>query len=42
MFYDVTEKEVRVLAVISKAAAQAWLDEPGVAAAPGSPGEGEG
>ena len=42
VFYDVTEKEVQVLAVVSKAEAQAWLDEQGVPAAPGSPGEGEG
>lgn len=29
VFYDVTETQVQVLAVISKAEAQAWLDEQG-------------
>ena len=42
VFYDVTEKEVQVLAVVSKAEAQAWLDEQGVPSAPGSPSQGEG
>jgi hypothetical protein len=42
VFYDVTEREVQVLAVISKAEAQAWLDEQGVSSAPGGPGKGEG
>jgi len=42
VFYDVTEREVQVLAVVSKAEAQAWLDEQGVPSAPSSPGEGEG
>jgi mRNA-degrading endonuclease RelE of RelBE toxin-antitoxin system len=42
VFYDVTETEVQVLAVVSKAEAQAWLDEQGVPAPPGSPREGEG
>ena len=42
VFYDVTEREVQVLAVISKAEAQAWLDEQGVPSAPGGPGKGEG
>jgi mRNA interferase RelE/StbE len=42
VFYDVTETEVHVLAVVSKAEAQAWLDEQGVPTPPSSPGEGEG
>ncbi len=42
VFYDVTEREVQVLAVISKAEAQAWLDEQGASSAPGGPGKGEG
>jgi mRNA interferase RelE/StbE len=42
VFYDVTEKEVQVLAVVSKAEAQAWLDEQGVPSAPGSSSQGEG
>jgi mRNA-degrading endonuclease RelE of RelBE toxin-antitoxin system len=42
VFYDVTEREVQVLAVISKAEAQAWLDEQGVSSAPGGSGKGEG
>lgn len=29
VFYDVTEAEVQVLAVVTKAEAQAWLDEQG-------------
>ena len=29
VFYDVTETQVQVLAVVSKAEAQAWLDEQG-------------
>jgi hypothetical protein len=29
VFYDVTETEVQVLAIITKAEAQAWLDERG-------------
>ena len=42
VFYDVTDKEVQVLAIVSKGEAQGWLDEQGVASAPGSPGQGEG
>jgi mRNA-degrading endonuclease RelE of RelBE toxin-antitoxin system len=33
VFYDVTETQVQVLAVVSKAEAQAWLDEQGTATA---------
>jgi mRNA-degrading endonuclease RelE of RelBE toxin-antitoxin system len=29
VFYDVTEKEVQVLAIVTKAEAQAWLDTEG-------------
>jgi mRNA interferase RelE/StbE len=42
VFYDVTDAEVHVLAIVSKAAAQAWLDEQGTPAPEGRPGEGEG
>jgi mRNA interferase RelE/StbE len=42
VFYDIAEKEVQVLAVVSKSEARAWLDEQGIASAPSSPGEGEG
>jgi mRNA interferase RelE/StbE len=42
VFYDVTESEVHVLAVLSKSEAQAWLDDQGVSTPPGGPGEGEG
>jgi len=42
VFYDVTETEVHVLAIVSKAEATAWLDEEGTPAPPGGPGEGEG
>jgi mRNA interferase RelE/StbE len=42
VFYDVTETEVHVLAIVSKGQAQAWLDEQGIPTPPSSPGEGEG
>jgi mRNA-degrading endonuclease RelE of RelBE toxin-antitoxin system len=42
VFYDATEAEVHVLAIISKSEAQAWLDDQGIPAPPGGPGEGEG
>ena len=42
VFYDVTETEVQVLAIVSKAQAQAWLDQQGIPAPPGGSGEGEG
>ena len=42
VFHDVTETEVHVLAIVSKAEAKAWLDEEGTPAPPGGPGEGEG
>ena len=38
VFYDVTETQVQVLAVVSKAEAQAWLDEQGTAAPKGTEG----
>jgi mRNA-degrading endonuclease RelE of RelBE toxin-antitoxin system len=45
VFYDVTETQVEVLAIVTKAEAQAWLDEQGtpVEGAPegGSPGGSE-
>jgi Cytotoxic translational repressor of toxin-antitoxin stability system len=42
VFYDVTDTEVHVLAIVEKAGAQAWLDEQGTPTPPGSPSEGEG
>ena len=40
VFYDVTETQVQVLAVISKAEAQAWLDEQGTPTANETEGSG--
>jgi mRNA interferase RelE/StbE len=46
VFYDVTETQVQVLAIVTKAEAQAWLDDQGTpeaGEAEGSgPGRGEG
>jgi mRNA-degrading endonuclease RelE of RelBE toxin-antitoxin system len=42
VFYDVTEAEVHVLAVVSKSEAQAWLDDQGIPAKAGGSGKGEG
>jgi len=42
VFYDVTEAEVQVLAIVSKDQAQEWLDQQGVPAPPGGLGESEG
>ncbi len=42
VFYDVTETEVQVLAIVSKAQAQAWLDQQGIPAPSSGSGEGEG
>jgi hypothetical protein len=42
VFYDIIEAEVHILAIVSKAEAQAWLDERGIPAPPGSTGKGEG
>ena len=42
VFYDVTDKEVQVLAIVSKTEAQAWLDKQGTPTPPGSPSQGEG
>ena len=42
VFYDVSETEVQVLAIVSKAQAQAWLDQQGIPAPPSGSGEGEG
>jgi len=45
VFYDVTETQVQVLAIVTKADAQAWLDEQGIPnkeTARGGPGGGEG
>ena len=45
VFYDVTETQVQVLAIVTKADAQKWLDEEGISeesAAGSGPGGGEG
>ena len=42
VFYDVTETAVEVLAIVSKAQAQAWLAHKGRASPGGGPGTGEG
>ena len=42
VFYDVTDTEVHVLAIVSKAEAQAWLDEQGTPTPPSSASQGEG
>jgi mRNA-degrading endonuclease RelE of RelBE toxin-antitoxin system len=41
VFYDVTETEVQVLAIVPKAQAQAWLDEEGTPAKEGGAGKDE-
>ncbi len=41
MFYDVTDTEVHVLAIVEKAEAQRWLDEQGTPTPSSGPGEGE-
>jgi mRNA-degrading endonuclease RelE of RelBE toxin-antitoxin system len=42
VFYDVTETEVQVLAIVSKAEAKAWLDEQGAPTPASGTGKGEG
>ena len=42
VFYDVTDKEVQVLAIVSKAEAQVWLDKQGTPTPPGSSSQSEG
>jgi len=42
VFYDVTETAVEVLAIVSKADAQAWLDDEGTPSLPGGTGGDEG
>jgi mRNA interferase RelE/StbE len=42
VFYDVTDKEVQVLAIVSKTEAQAWLDKQGTPTPKGSSSQGEG
>ena len=42
VFYDVAEDRVEVLAIVSKAEAQAWLDDEGTPSAARGAGEGEG
>jgi mRNA-degrading endonuclease RelE of RelBE toxin-antitoxin system len=38
VFYDVTETQVQVLAIVTKDEAQAWLDEEGTPSSKGSAG----
>lgn len=40
VFYDVAATEVQVLAIVTKAEAQAWLERKGVADEGGRAGEG--
>lgn len=42
VFYDVTETQVQILAIVSKAEAQAWLEAGGTPASPESGGRGPG
>ena len=42
VFYDVTETQVQVLAIVAKAEAQAWLDEQGTPAKDPAEGGGPG
>ena len=42
VFYDVTDTAVEILAIVSKAQAEAWLQEHGEADPGSAPGEGEG
>lgn len=42
VFYDVTEAQVQVLAIVTKAQAQTWLDEQGTPETPGREGGGAG
>ena len=42
VFYDVTETQVQVLAIVTKAEAQAWLDEQGTPGPEGPEGSGPG
>ena len=42
VFYDVTETAVEILAVVTKAQAQAWLKEKGTPAPGGGVGSGQG
>jgi hypothetical protein len=42
VFYDVTDKAVEILTIISKAQAEAWLAEHGQPDPGSAPGEGQG
>jgi mRNA-degrading endonuclease RelE of RelBE toxin-antitoxin system len=42
VFYDVKARTVEVLAIVSKAEAQAWLNDEGTPSAAGGSGRGEG
>ncbi len=42
VFYDVTDETVEILAIVTKAEAQEWLEEEGTPDQNGGPGESEG
>ncbi len=42
VFYDVAQGRVEILAIVSKAEAQKWLDDKGSPSSSGSSGRGEG
>jgi hypothetical protein len=42
VFYDVTKATAEVLAIVTKAQAQAWLDAEGTPKAPSAPGSRQG
>jgi len=42
VFYDVTETQVQILAIVTKAEAQAWLDEQGTPSQETTEGSGSG
>jgi mRNA-degrading endonuclease RelE of RelBE toxin-antitoxin system len=42
VFYDITDQAVEILAIISKAQAEAWLAKEGVSESGSSAGEGQG
>ena len=42
VFYDITDETVEILAIVTKAEAQEWLEEEGTPDQDGRPGESEG
>ena len=42
VFYDVTDQAVEILAIVTKAEAEAWLAKEGIPESGGSSGEGQG